>query len=175
KEVLDAVLHSSIAIKEIIQIGDRLRKGKMRVREVIRDAPDEDDETFDEQGRADQVVKLIDKIRRLDRDNEKLHEQMDSKTRRLSVGKAKEIREEVLRNEQQLAETLAEIKLNKRQIERIIENLKKLIERVDDVEREIKNIERRASVPLRELKHLLRLAEEDTKLGHASRKQLKKM
>jgi len=45
KEVLDAVLHSSIAIKEIIQIGERLKKGKMRVREVIRDAPDEDDET----------------------------------------------------------------------------------------------------------------------------------
>src|SRR5919206_129340 len=118
KEVLEAVLHSSIAIKEIIQIGDRLRKGKMRVREVIRDAPDEDDETFDEQGRADQVVKLIDKIRRLDRDNEKLREQLDSKTKKLSLSKQKELREEALRNEQQLAETLAEIKLNKRQIER---------------------------------------------------------
>jgi len=99
KEVLEAVLHSSIAIKEIIQIGDRLRKGKMRVREVIRDAPDEDDETFDEQGRADQVVKLIDKIRRLDRDNEKLHEQLDSKTRKLSANKHKEVREEIERNE----------------------------------------------------------------------------
>ncbi|HKC61733.1 MAG TPA: RNA polymerase sigma factor RpoD [Myxococcales bacterium] len=175
KEVLDAVLHSSIAIKEIIQIGDRLRKGKMRVREVIRDAPDEDDETFDEQGRTDQVVKLIDKIRRLDRDNEKLREQMDSKTRKLSVGKHKEVREEIERNEQQLAETLAEIKLNKRQIERIIENLKKLIERVDDVEREVKNIERRAAVPLRELKVLLRSGEEDSKIGVAARKQLKKM
>jgi len=175
KEVLDAVLHSSIAIKEIIQIGDRLRKGKMRVREVIRDAPDEDDETFDEQGRADQVVKLIDKIRRLDRDNERLHEQLDSKTKRLSANKHKEVREEIDRNEQQLAETLAEIKLNKRQIERIIENLKKLIERVDDVEREIKNIERRAALPLRELKVLLRSGEEDNKIGLAARKQLKKM
>jgi RNA polymerase primary sigma factor len=175
KEVLDAVLHSSIAIKEIIQIGDRLRKGKMRVREVIRDAPDEDDETFDEQGRADQVVKLIDKIRRLDRDNEKLHEQLDSKTKKPSPNKHKEVREEIDRNEQQLAETLAEIKLNKRQIERIIENLKKLIERVDDVEREIKNIERRANLPLRDLKMLLRSGEEDNKVGLAARKQLKKM
>ncbi|HWE22744.1 MAG TPA: RNA polymerase sigma factor RpoD [Myxococcales bacterium] len=175
KEVLDAVLHSSIAIKEIIQIGDRLRKGKMRVREVIRDAPDEDDETFDEQGRADQVVKLIDKIRRLDRDNEKLREQLDSKTKKLSANKQKELREEVLRNEQQLAETLAEIKLNKRQIERIIENLKKLIERVDDVEREIKNIERRAALTLRDLKVLLRSAEEENKTGLAARKQLKKI
>ncbi len=34
KEVMEAVLHSSIAIKEIMQIADRLRKGKMRVREV---------------------------------------------------------------------------------------------------------------------------------------------
>src|SRR6266852_4351324 len=147
KEVLEAVLHSSIAIKEIIQIGDRLRKGKMRVREVIRDAPDEDDETFDEQGRADQVVKLIDKIRRLDRDNEKLHEQLDSKTRKLSANKHKEVREEIERNEQQLAETLAEIK----------------------------HIERRAALPLRELKVLLRSGEEDNKVGLAARKQLKKM
>jgi len=175
KEVLDAVLHSSIAIKEIIQIGDRLRKGKMRVREVIRDAPDEDDETFDEQGRADQVVKLIDKIRRLDRDNEKLHEQLDSRTKKLSTGKFKEVREEIDRNEQQLAETLAEIKLNKRQIERIIENLKKLIERVEDVEREIKQIERRATMPLRDLKNLLRSGEEENKTGLAARKQLKKI
>src|SRR5205823_4458722 len=135
----------------------------------------EDDETFDEQGRADQVVKLIDKIRRLDRDNEKLREQLDSKTKKLSTNKQKELREEVLRNEQQLAETLAEIKLNKRQIERIIENLKKLIERVDDVEREIKNIERRAALPLRELRVLLRSGEEDNKVGLAARTQLKKL
>src|SRR5256885_5596392 len=175
KEVLEAVLHSSIAIKEVIQIGDRLRKGKMRVREVIRDAPDEDDETFDEQGRAEQVVKLTDKIRRLDRDNEKLRETMDSKTKKLSGQKLKEVKDEIDRNEQELAETLAEIKLNKRQIERIIENLKNLIERVDDVEREMRRIERRAGMPLRDLKHVLRSAEEEGKNGQKARQQLHKM
>src|SRR5256885_797566 len=175
KEVLDAVLHSSIAIKEIIQIGERLRKGKMRVREVIRDAPDEDDETFDEAGRAEQVVKLTDKIRRLDHQNEKLHEMMDSKTKKLSGLKLKEVKDEIDRNDQELAETLAEIKLNKRQIERIIENLKKLIERVDDVEREMRRIERRAGMPLRDLKHVLRSAEEEGKGGQKARQQLHKM
>ncbi|MFL5249551.1 MAG: RNA polymerase sigma factor RpoD [Myxococcales bacterium] len=175
KEVLDAVLHSSIAIKEIIQIGERLRKGKMRVREVIRDAPDEDDETFDEVGRAEQVVKLTDKIRRLDHQNEKLREQLDSKTKKPSGQKLKEVKDEIDRNEQELAETLAEIKLNKRQIERIIENLKKLIERVDDVEREMRRIERRAGMPLRDLKHELRSAEEDGKNGQKARQHLHKM
>jgi len=173
KEVLDAVLHSSIAIKEIIQIGERLKKGKMRVREVIRDAPDEDDETFDEQGRTDQVVKLIDKIRRLDRENEHFAELMTSKTRKVSEGKRKEYRDAIARNEASMAETLAEVKLNKRQIERIIENLKKLIERVDQVEREMRHIEQRLGVGLRELKGLLRDSEDEGKGGLAARKKLK--
>ena len=175
KEVLEAVLHSSIAIKEIIQIGDRLRKGKMRVREVIRDAPDEDDESFDEQGRADTVVKLIEKIRRFDASNEKLHEQLDSRTKKISEARRKELKDEIGRNEQQMAETLAEVKLNKRQIERIIENLKKLIERVEGIERELRDIERRAGVPLKELKAMLRASDDEGKAGLAARKSLKKM
>jgi RNA polymerase primary sigma factor len=173
KEVLDAVLHSSIAIKEIIQIGERLKKGKMRVREVIRDAPDEDDETFDEQGRTEQVVKLIDKIRRLDRENEHFNELMSSKTRKVSDGKRKEYRDAIGRNEAAMAETLSEVKLNKRQIERIIENLKKLIERVDQVERELRQIEHRLGAPLKELKSFLRDAEDEGKTGQAARKKLK--
>jgi RNA polymerase primary sigma factor len=175
KEVLEAVLHSSIAIKEIIQIGERLKKGKMRVREVIRDAPDEDDETFDEQGRTDQVVKLIDKIRRLDRENEHWAELMSSKTKKVSENKRKEYRDAISRNEASMAETLAEVKLNKRQIERIIENLKKLIERVDQVERELRQIEHRAGIPLKELKALLREAEDEGKAGLQARRKLKQM
>src|SRR2546430_3275434 len=119
KEVLDAVLHSSIAIKEIIQIGERLRKGKMRVREVIRDAPDEDDETFDEQGRTDQVVKLIDtKIRRLDREHEHFTELKTSKTRKISEGKRKDYPDSIHRNEAAMAATLSQSRLHQRQCAR---------------------------------------------------------
>jgi RNA polymerase primary sigma factor len=41
KEVLGAVLSSEIAIREITELGDRLRKGKIRVREIVKDAGDE--------------------------------------------------------------------------------------------------------------------------------------
>jgi RNA polymerase primary sigma factor len=41
KEVLAAVLSSEIAIREITELGDRLRKGKIRVREIVKDAGDE--------------------------------------------------------------------------------------------------------------------------------------
>src|SRR5258708_18424049 len=171
-EVLAAVLRSSIAINDIIQIGEHLKKGQMRVREVIRDAPDEDDETFDEQGRTDQVVKLIDKIRRLDHENEKLGEQMGAKTKKVSENRRKEYRDGIARNEAAMAETLREGKLSKRQIERIIENLKKLIERVDQVDRELRQIEHRAGIPLKELKALLREAEAEAKAQSGARRKL---
>src|SRR5437660_946934 len=138
-------------------------------------APDEDDETFDEQGRTDQVVKLIDKIRRLDKDNERYGELMTSKTRKVSENKRKEYRDAITRNEHSMAETLAEVKLNKRQIERIIENLKKLIERVEQVERELRLMEQRAGIPLKELKALLRDSEHEGKEGQASRKKLRQI
>ncbi len=41
KEVLAAVLSSSIAIHEILELGERLRKGKIRVREIVKDAGDD--------------------------------------------------------------------------------------------------------------------------------------
>ncbi|HEU4385796.1 MAG TPA: RNA polymerase sigma factor RpoD [Anaeromyxobacteraceae bacterium] len=41
KEVLHAVLSSSIAIREILDLGERLRKGKIRVREIVKDSGEE--------------------------------------------------------------------------------------------------------------------------------------
>ncbi len=172
KEVLDAVLHSSIAITEIISLGERLRKGKVRVREVIRDAPDENDESFDEAGRADLVVKLIDKIRRHQGDNEKINEELKGKKH--GEAKKKELRDELLHNESKMAEALVDIKLNKRQIESIIENLKRLIERVDAVDVELRGYERKIGVSLKEVKALLRAAEEEGKPGQSARRTLKR-
>jgi len=41
KEVLGAVLSSSIAIREILELGEKLRKGKLRIRDIVKDAGEE--------------------------------------------------------------------------------------------------------------------------------------
>ncbi len=55
KEVLAAVLSSSLAIKEILDLGDRLRKGKIRVREIIKDAGEEPSAEPEEAEEAEEV------------------------------------------------------------------------------------------------------------------------
>jgi len=194
KAILTAVLGSSLAIKEILDLGERLRKGKIRVREIIKDAGEEagpegeaeeeaeaePEETVevaeaapgdgaeaaaqpalpkDEERKVEQVLKHIDRIRKLERDVARLKEALDQK--RLSDVKRRELREEIRSIEGQMVEALEAIQLNKKQIDRIVLKLKGLIKRVEEAEREMIDCERRAGVPLRELKRLIVEARND--------------
>ena len=69
RRVLQVVLNSSVAIEEILNLGDKLRKQKIRVKEVVKDA-DEEDAEFDEQWHIERVCKVIDKVRRLWKEQE---------------------------------------------------------------------------------------------------------
>jgi len=195
KAVLTAVLGSSLAIKEILDLGERLRKGKIRVREIIKDAGEEatpegevEEEVEveaveeatevaevaagdgaeagalpalpkEEERKVDQVLKHIDRIRKLERDVARLKETLEQ--RRLSDVKRRELREEIRSVEGQMVEALEAIQLNKKQIDRIVQKLKGLIKRVEEAEREMLDCERRARVPLRELKRLIVEARND--------------
>lgn len=73
RQVLEVVIRSNIGIQEIINLGERLRKGKVRLKDVIRDL-DESPEDFDETEYSEKIFKLIEKIKRIDRENRKIDE-----------------------------------------------------------------------------------------------------
>ena len=54
RRVLQVVLNSSVAIEEILTLGDKLRAQTIRVKEVVKDA-DEEDAEFDEQWHVERV------------------------------------------------------------------------------------------------------------------------
>jgi RNA polymerase primary sigma factor len=165
KAVMRSVLSSSVAIKEIIALGERLRKGKMRVREVVKDAEEtpgsapvvEDEATaeFNEGGKAEAIVKLIDKIRKLDRDVEHCEEVLNGR-RKLSDVKRRQLKDEIHEHREHMAVFLEEMRLNKKQIDKIVEKLKVLIHRIEKSEHEIQECEQRSGVSLKDLRRLLR-------------------
>jgi len=71
--VLKAVLRAPVAVNEILEIGNQLRKAKIRVTEVTRDADDQDPD-FDEEWHTNRVCKALDNIGRLFRKHQKLLE-----------------------------------------------------------------------------------------------------
>jgi len=183
KEVLQAVLSSPIAIREILEMGERLKKGKVRVRDIVRDAPETpegaaatteetagtgDEESaapvgFNEGERAEQLIRLIEKIRKLDKDCERLRDTLERK--KLSEVKRREVKSEIETHRNGMEELLEEMRLNKKQIDRIVLVLKQLIERVAKAEDSLRDMERRAHLPMHQLRQKLKEARLTNKKG----------
>jgi RNA polymerase primary sigma factor len=153
RRVLQVVLSSRIAVQEIVQIGERLKKAKIRVKEVIQDFDDEDSD-FDEEWHTERVIKLIEKVRRLDRENSKLYEKLSDK--RLSETRRRKIHEGMGGNQQEAFDLLSELRINKKQIDRIVLKLKGLVARIEKSEGAIHNIELRTGMSIREVRKTIR-------------------
>ena len=117
RRVLQVVLNSSVAIEEILELGDKLRKQKIRVKEVVKDV-DEEDAEFDEQWHIERVCKVIDKVRRLWKEQEKVDEKLDAKAspRR----RARSYKKQIGDSSSEILDALQELRLNKKQIDKIV-------------------------------------------------------
>jgi RNA polymerase primary sigma factor len=152
RKMLQAVLNSSVAVEELIATGDRLRHGKIRVKDVVKDI-DEDEAEFNEQFYVDRVCKVIDKVKKLQRDTEKLEEKLDDGG---SESKKKKVKEATKANRAQMFEELSDLRLNKPTVDRIVAQLKNIIIKLDKAESEIRDCERRAQMPASEIRKTLR-------------------
>ncbi|MDB4953604.1 MAG: polymerase sigma factor RpoD [Myxococcales bacterium] len=152
RKMLQAVLNSSVAVEELLEIGERLRKGKVRVKDVVKDI-DEDEAEFNEQFYVDRVCKIIDKVRKLQRDTEKLEEKLDDGG---TEGRKKKVKEAQKANRAQMFEDLSDLRLNKPTVDRIVMQLKNIIVKLDKAESEIRECEKRAGLPASEIRKTLR-------------------
>ena len=183
KEVLRALLACRLAVAEILEVGNKLKAGKLRIREVVKDAPDEsasgeaESEAETEGGEADggaaqlnaselhrieQICKQIDKIRKHAASVDALEEDLAKK--KLSEVRKKEMKQEIRDTRAKMMDILEEMRLNKKQIDRIVFNLRALIERVEKAEDELRQMERAHGMPMRELRPLLKEARDDAPL-----------
>lgn len=154
RRVLQVVLNSSVAIEEILELGDKLRKQKIRVKEVVKDA-DEEDAEFDEQWHIERVCKVIDKVRRLWREQEKIAEKLDAKPAVAEPTK-KKYKKQISDLKQEILDALQEMRLNKKRIDQIVLKLKELVERIEQANREIIDCEHKSGLSLKEFRKTLR-------------------
>ncbi len=146
-----AILDSPIAVREVIELGERLRKHRIRVKDLIRDA-ETDDQEFDEEEADRRIIRLIDKVKRLDRRRGQMLEEAraaKSETRRISAQEA------IQGNAKDLVATLEEMRLNKKTIDKIVLVLKREISRIMKVESPIKECMKKSGLPISELRSLI--------------------
>jgi RNA polymerase primary sigma factor len=162
KEVLSVVIHSKIAIAEIIDLGTKLRTGKIRLRDVVRDF-DEEADRASEDTRTERVLKLIDKVGVLNERTDTILHEIESEAKTPEDIANSPRMAEVNKNRLIMQETLEDVRLSKKQIDRIVLRLKSLIRRIEKAEGEIRSIERRFQYSERDMRKLLKESKKSPK------------
>jgi RNA polymerase primary sigma factor len=166
-EILSSILSSPIAVREIIDIGERLRAHKIRVKDIVRDAEDEEHE-FDEEEADRRIIRLIDRVKRLDKKNADLGEERKG----VADVRRKAIDKELGDNKKDLVKTLQEMRLNKKTIDKIVAKLKSMIERIHRAQGKVVELEKLTGASKSELKRMLREAKDDPESKEALAKKL---
>jgi RNA polymerase primary sigma factor len=158
-EILSAILSSPVAVREIIDIGERLRNHKIRVKDIVRDAEDEEHE-FDEEEADRRIIRLIDKVKRADKKNQELLEERKgaADVRRKAIDK------ELSEGKKELVKTLQEMRLNKKTIDKIVSKLKAMIDRVHRAQGKVFELEKITGTSKADLKRMIREAKDDPAL-----------
>jgi RNA polymerase primary sigma factor len=154
--ILGAILASPVAVREIIDLGDKLRKHKIRVKDIIRDAEDDNAE-FDEEEADRRILRLIDKVKHLDKVAQDLAGQLET----CAQSRKKGIEAEIENNRTKMVETLEEMRLNKKTIDKIVLKLRSLIQKVERAESGSTELEKRTGVDRDQLRKEARAARGD--------------
>ncbi len=134
KESMDAVFGVNVCIKNVVDIGVRLRNEDLRVKNVVDNLEDEDG-YVEEDLHRERLLKLIDKVTVLDKKNDILR--LKLKTKGLLDFQKEILRSELDENTKRIIQLCRKVKFSKRQIDRMVALLKGYLEEIEQVEKDV--------------------------------------
>jgi RNA polymerase primary sigma factor len=141
-KVFEVILKSKVGLEEILELGEKLKKGKIRVKDVVKDGDVEEGQEFDEVEATKRVIRLLDKVRRVEGHNQKIREDLEP-SKKPNEKQKKALKNQLEKNRLELLDTLREVRFAKKQVDAIVGKLKSYVRRVDESEATIRDAEER--------------------------------
>jgi len=138
KKTLEALLDCSIGIEHIIEMGDQLKEGQIKLKDVINDLEDDENNNHPQLGeRKEAVIALIDEIR-------EVHEDIRSKRREIAKKgctekRKKKLNAEVKRDQEKVLSLLNTFSLEKRQLEFMVERFRDTVKELEAAQRDVED------------------------------------
>jgi RNA polymerase primary sigma factor len=140
--VFQVIINSRVGITEILDIGENLRKGKIRAKDVVRDIePAEEGAEIDEEEVIRRVTRFLDKVKKLESHNAKVREELAA-AKKPSDKQRKQLEHQIESNNKEIVLTLLEAKLTKKLIDEIVSRIKGYARRVEAAESDVIEAER---------------------------------
>ena len=151
KQVFTAVIKTPVGVREILELGEALKKGQVKLKNAVKDYENDSDEEqeFDEDAALRKVADLVGRIRKLHEATKKVEAQRDKSP----AGKQKDkLIRQIEGNQEKMVECLEEFRLTKKQVDRIVGQIREMVRRIHQAEDRMKWIEGRFGMGFKDLK-----------------------
>jgi RNA polymerase primary sigma factor len=176
REIMEAVFGVAISVKDVIDIGKKLRSEDIRIKNVVDNLEDEDG-FVEEDMHRERVMSLIDKIARVERKNDLHRKTLHNKSAKEAEKKV--ARQELDKNIAKIVEYSREIKFSKKQINRMVSSLKDAVSEIKRGEGAVGRRKNRTGMTGKELEKTIaemnRNPRKATKIAKELRISMKKM
>lgn len=148
RETMEAVFGVEASVKDVVDIGKKLKTGDLRIKNIVDNLEDEDG-FVEEDLHRDRVLGLIEKIIRIDRKNDNLRLKLADKS--LDTDKIRVTNLEMIKNTKKIVELSREIRFSKKQIGKMVSRLKDSLVEIERAEYELQRAKNITGLPLKEL------------------------
>jgi RNA polymerase primary sigma factor len=169
RDVASVILNTPITVKEVVVLGEKLRKFQINASEISKEVEDEELEEGEEDVQKTRILDVIDAITAQDLVLAELIAQLDAAK---TAAKKKELEKALRLAKENQAVHLKSLRLKDRHINKIAERLKELSFKVDRHMKELGNLE--TSISPEKLKILVDKFQRDEEKAVAELKKLKR-
>ena len=135
QDALNACLDCSVGIDHLIDLGQKVKDGKIKLKDVINDLDDDESNYMQLSERKDSLIKLIDEINGFD-ENVRLKRREMSKSN-CTEEKWKRHEADIKKDLENIRKLANAFKLEKRQIQLMVDRFKAVVARIEESERQI--------------------------------------
>jgi RNA polymerase primary sigma factor len=157
QQVFSVIIGCPVTIKEVLALGDKLQKGTIRLKEVIRGFEDEEMPDGDDSTQVERVLKLIDEMKEYDAKYSALKEKHAALGPKGDSSAIEQVEQDMVACRDHVVTCLRNININSNMIDHIAGKLKFLVRKLEAAQDEISAAEYELRLPAERAQEQLRL------------------
>lgn len=157
REVMAAILETPIGLKTILGLGEKLKKGRIKLRDVVsgldEESTEENIDEVEDVNREKKVIDLIETVGRIDAENRKMKAAMLSAK---DPEHKKRLKKKLFKNKLDIINLFNEVRLEQAQLDNLISKLSSMAHQLLAAEKTVKECRKILNIPIKDIKKLLK-------------------
>jgi len=160
REVFNALMESSIGIREIMNLKEKVESGDVRLNDILRES-DEEISTEEEEAQRGRMIGFLERVQKLDEANKKMQASLFAQN--FSPSEESSLKNQIQQNKEQIVSLLKGLQLGKHHIDYVIDKLRQYLINIEHAEKVLEDCLLACGKPLQELKPLYDETQNDQK------------